>query len=402
MKILIIDQFSEAHLNAFAALGLTVEYRPQMTPDELPAAIEDVNILIARGKEVRGAAIAKAKALTLIVRAGAGVNTIDVKAASGSGIYVANCPGKNAIAVAELTMALLLALDRRVVDQVHDLRAGKWNKKEYGKAEGLFGRTLGVVGTGAIGQEVIRRARAFGMKVVAWSRSLSDERAAELGVERMRTVSELCGRADAVSLHVALAPETRGLVGEAALSRLKAGAMLINVARAEIVDGAALQQAIAEKGLRVASDVFDEEPKAATGEFADALGRHERVYGTHHIGASTNQAQNAIADETVRIVQSFVERGEVPNCVNLATRSPAAFQLLVRHLDRVGVLAEVLGAIRRHDINVEEMTNTIFEGAQAASAKIRLGARPPAELLDELRKKSDMILHVDVVELGQP
>ena len=105
------------------------------------------------------------------------------------------------------------------------------------------------------------------------------------------------------------------------------------------------------------------------------------------MGASTDQAQSAIADETVRIVRAFVERGEVPNCVNLATRSPAAFQLVVRHFDKVGVLAEVLGAIRRHDINVEEMENTIFEGAQAASAKIRLASRPPAELLDELRGK---------------
>jgi D-3-phosphoglycerate dehydrogenase len=401
MKILIIDQFSEAHLNSFRALGLSVEYRPTISADELSVAIEDANILVARSKEVRGAAIARASALALIVRAGAGVNTIDVKAASDGGIYVANCPGKNAIAVAELTMALLLALDRRIFDQVRELRAGQWNKKEYGKAEGLYGRTLGVVGTGAIGQEVIRRARAFGMRVVAWSRSLDDARATELGVERMRTVSELCGRADAVSLHVALAPETRGLIGEAQLSRLKPGAMLINVARAEIVDGVALQKAIADKQLRVATDVFDDEPKAATGTFGDALGQNPAVYGTHHVGASTNQAQNAIADETVRIVKSFVERGEVPNCVNLATRSPAAFQLLVRHLDKVGVLAEVLGAIRRHDINVEEMENTIFEGARAASAKIRLGARPPAELLEELRRRSDMILHVDVVELVQ-
>jgi D-3-phosphoglycerate dehydrogenase len=214
----------------------------------------------------------------------------------------------------------------------------------------------------------------------------------------MRTVPELCGRADAVTLHVALAPETRGLIGEAALSRMRPRPMLVNAARAEVVDGKALERAIAEKQLRFASDVFDDEPKGGTGAFADALGQNAAVYGTHHVGASTNQAQSAIADETVRIVRAFVERGEVPSCVNLATRSPAAFQLLVRHLDKVGVLAEVLGAIRRHDINVEEMENTIFEGAQAASAKIRLGSRPPTELLDELRATAS-ILHVDVVEL---
>jgi D-3-phosphoglycerate dehydrogenase len=399
VKILIIDAFSEAHLDAFRALGLTVEYKPTLSAEELPVAIEDASIVVARSKEVKGAAIARAKALALIVRAGAGVNTIDVKAASAHGIYVANCPGKNAIAVAELTMALLLALDRRIPDQVRDLRAGAWNKKEYGKADGLYGRTLGVVGTGSIGQEVIRRARAFGMHVVAWSRSLDDTRAAELGVERMRTVPELCGRADAVTLHVALAAETRGLIGEAALQRMRPRTMLINAARAEVVDGKALERAIEEKQLRVATDVFDDEPKGGSGSFADALGQNGAVYGTHHVGASTQQAQSAVADETVRIVRSFVEQAEVPNCVNLATRSPAAFQLLVRHFDKVGVLAEVLGAIRRHDINVEEMENTIFEGAQAASAKIRLGSRPPAELLDEIRAKTAEVLHVDVVEL---
>jgi D-3-phosphoglycerate dehydrogenase len=400
VKILIIDAFSEAHLAELAALGLTVEYKPNVTAEELPSVMADASIVVARSKEVRAAAIGSAKGLALIVRAGAGVNTIDVKTASQNGIYVANCPGKNSIAVAELTMALLLALDRRIPDQVHDLRAGKWNKKEYGKADGLYGRTLGVVGTGSIGREVIRRAKAFGMQVVAWSRSLDEARAAELGVERMRTVPELCGRADAVTLHVALTPETRGLIGEAALSRMRPRTMLINAARAEVVDGAALARAIAEKQLRVATDVFDDEPKGGAGAFGDALGQAATVYGTHHVGASTNQAQAAIADETVRIVRAFVERGEVPNCVNLATRSPAAFQLLVRHLDKVGVLAEVLGAIRRHNINVEEMENTIFEGAQAASAKIRLGSRPPAELLEEIRGRLPEVLHVDVVELA--
>lgn len=399
MKILIIDQFSEAHLSAFAALGLTVEYKPQLAADELPDAMADASIVVARSKEIRAAAIERARALALIVRAGAGVNTIDVKAASAHGIYVANCPGKNAVAVAELTLGLLLALDRRIPDQVRDLRAGTWNKKEYGKADGLYGRTLGVVGTGSIGQEVIRRARAFGMTVAAWSRSLDDARAAELGVERMRTVPELCARADAVTLHVALAAETRGLVGEAAFARMRPRTMLVNAARAEVVDAKALEHAIADKQVRYAADVFADEPKGGSGAFADAIGKSEAVYGTHHVGASTAQAQSAIADETVRIVRRFVERGEVPNCVNLATRSPAAFQLLVRHLDKVGVLAEVLGAIRRHDINVEEMENTIFDGAQAASAKIKLGARPPAELLDEIRRSSEAVLHVDVVEL---
>src|SRR5436305_13758192 len=122
--------------------------------------------------------------LKLIVRAGAGYNTIDVAAASRRGVYVSNCPGKNSVAVAELAFALILALDRRIADNVIQLREGKWNKKEFSRARGLLGRTLGLVGTGQIGQEVIARARAFGMRVVAWSRSLTEELATELGVER--------------------------------------------------------------------------------------------------------------------------------------------------------------------------------------------------------------------------
>jgi D-3-phosphoglycerate dehydrogenase len=399
MRVLVIDAFPESHLESLRALGLSVDHQPALPAAQLADAVAGATILIARGKTVGREAIERGRELCLIVRAGAGVNTIDVKAASARGVYVANCPGKNSIAVAELTLGLLLALDRRIPDAVADLRAGVWNKKEYSKAEGLHGRTLGVVGTGAIGVEVARRARAFGMRVVAWSRSLTDERATELGVERARTVPELCGGADAVTLHVALTPETRGLVGEAALARLRPGAYLINTARAEIVDGVALKRAIADKGLRVATDVFEREPQAASGAFDDELGRLPGVYGTHHVGASTEQAQRAVADETVRIVRAFVERGEVPNCVNVATRSPAAFQLLVRHYDKVGVLAEVLGAIRRHAINVEEMENTIFDGAQAASAKIRLSVRPPASLLDEMRARESEIIHVDVVEL---
>ncbi len=400
MRILIADSFSESHLDALRKLGLDVDYRPALTRDDLANAVAGAQILVVRSTEVTARTIETGGALTLIIRAGAGVNTIDRKAASARGVFVANCPGKNSIAVAELTLGLLLALDRRIPDNVADLRAGKWNKKDYSKADGLYGRTLGVVGTGSIGREVVRRALAFGMKVIAWSRSLDDAAAKELGVERAATVPELCGRADAVTMHVALAAETRGLIGEAALARLKPRALLVNTSRAEVVDGVALKRFIAEKGLRVALDVFDKEPKAAVGAFEDDIVSLPSVYGTHHIGASTEQSQDAIAEETVRIVRAFVERGEVPNVVNLCARSPARFQINVRHLDQVGVLAEVLGAIRRHDINVEEMENTVFEDAVAACARIRLSRRPPADLLDELRGRV-AIIHVDLVELGQ-
>lgn len=403
MKILFADAFPETQLAAFSQLGLDVEYKPQISAQDLPQAVAQTNILVVRSKQVTAATIEAGTALALIVRAGAGVNTIDVEAASGRGIFVANCPGQNAIAVAELTMGLVLSLDRRIPDQVADLRAGKWNKKEYGKASGLWGRTLGVIGVGAIGQAVIARARSFGLKVVAWSRSLTPEKAKELGVERAETIPSLCAASDIVSVHVAYAKETRGLVGEAAFSRMRKGALFVNTSRTEVVDTAALRKAIAEKGLRVALDVFDQEPEKAEAPFADDIVSLPFVYGTHHVGASTEQAQTAIADETFRIVQTFVRDGSARHCVNMLTpeQTPARAELVVRHYDKVGVLAEVLGAIRRHDINVETMQNTIFRGAKAACAKVRLGTRPKAELIAAIRAQAD-IIHVDVIELPEP
>lgn len=402
MKILIADAFSEAHLQGFARLGLDVDYRPQVSAAELPKHAAGVNILVVRSKQVTAATVEAGSSLGLIVRAGAGVNTIDIESASSHGVYVANCPGQNAIAVAELTLGLLISLDRRIPDQVADLRAGRWNKKEFSKASGLYGRTLGVVGTGLIGQAVISRARAFGMQVVAWSRSLTPERARALGVTRAETVPALCGQSDAVTVHVAYAPETRGLVGEAALSRMRQGAMLINAARAEVVDEEALRRVVREKGLRVALDVFPREPDKGEAPFTDELTQLPGLYGTHHVGASTEQAQTAIADETLRIVASYIQAGEVPNCVNVlaASHTPARAELIVRHHDRVGVLAEVLGAVRRHNINVEAMHNTIFQGARAACARIRLGTRPSPELLAEIRARQE-IIHVDVIELPE-
>ena len=404
MKILIADAFSESHLIGFQKLGLELDYRPQLPVAELPQAVAGVNILVVRSKHVSQKAIEAGTELSLIVRAGAGVNTIDLAAASARGVFVANCPGQNAIAVAELTMGLLVGLDRRIPEQVAELRASRWNKKEYSKASGLHGRTLGVVGTGAIGQAVIARALAFGMNVVAWSRSLSADKAHALKVTRAETLPSLCGQSDAVTVHVAYSPETHHLLGEAALSRMRHRAMLINTSRAEVLDTAALRRAVAEKGLRVALDVFDREPERPEGAFEDDIVQLAGVIGTHHIGASTEQAQSAIADETLRIVRGYVQSGEVENCVNILPppQTPARAELVVRHHDKVGVLAEVLGAIRRHNINVETMQNTIFQGAKAACARIRLGTRPSAELLAEIRSRSDEVIHVDVLELPEP
>src|SRR5438552_3915103 len=270
MKILIADKFEQSGRDGLQALGCEISFQPALKADALVEAIakEQPDVLIVRGTKVTEPMLA-AGHLKLVVRAGAGYNTIDVAAASRRGIYVSNCPGKNSIAVAELAFALILALDRRVADNVITLRAGEWNKKEFSKARGLFGRVLGLVGMGKIAQEMIPRARAFGMPVVAWSRSLTDEKAAELGVERMKTPLDVARAADIVSVHVALKPDTRMLIGADFLKAMRDNAYLINTARGEVVDEAALAEAIHSKGIRAGLDVFATEPTSAVAEFAD-------------------------------------------------------------------------------------------------------------------------------------
>jgi len=399
MKVLVADAFPKERMAEMAALGLEVEHRPELTPQELPGAMAGVGALVVRGKQVLAEVFTRADTLSLVIRAGAGVNTIDVAAASRVGVYVANCPGQNAIAVAELAVGLMLALDRRIPDNVARLRAGAWDKKAFSEADGLFGRRLGVAGAGPIGQETIKRARGFGLEVTAWSRSLDAPRAAALGVKRAASLLELAAQVDILSLHLPLNKETRGLVSREVLEALRPGAMLINTARAELVDQAALLELARSGRLRVGTDVFAGEPEKGQAAFVSELAQLPGVYGTHHIGASTAQAQDAIAAETVRILASFVRDGTVPNCVNVARKSPARARLLVRHHDKVGVLANVLGAIREAGINVEEVQNTVFDGAAAACCAIQLDERPSPELLARIRDRHDEVIFVECFDL---
>ncbi|MGB9177795.1 MAG: 3-phosphoglycerate dehydrogenase family protein [Pyrinomonadaceae bacterium] len=400
MRVLVADKFEESGRAGLERIGCEVSYQPDLKDDALVEAIREMkpDVLVVRSTKVTEAML-DAGALKLVVRAGAGYNTIDVAAASRRGIYVSNCPGKNSIAVAELAFALILALDRRIADNVIALRRGEWNKKEFSKARGLYGRTLGLIGVGQIGQEMIPRARAFGMSVVAWSRSLTPERAETLGIEYKETPQEVARAADILSVHLALKPETRSLIGADVFNSMREGAYFINTARGEVVDQSALVHAIQTRGLRAGLDVYANEPTSATGEFTDEIAKEQNLYGTHHIGASTDQAQEAIAAETVRIIQTFKETGKVPNVVNLAARTPATHSLVVRHRDRPGVLASVLDAIRSANINVQEMENIIFEGSEAAVARINLESAPPPETLERLRAESQDIIELNLIEI---
>lgn len=399
MRVLIADEFSKRHLDSLRGLGLTVEYKPDAKADELAALTANVGVLVVRSTEVKKAVFESSHALSLVIRAGAGVNTIDVGAASARGVFVANCPGQNAIAVAELTIGLMVAVDRRIPDNVQGLREGKWNKKLFSQARGLFGRTLGVVGLGAIGVATGERAKAFGMRVVGQSRSFSSSRARDLGFERAETLLELARQSDVLSVHVPGSAETKGLISRAVLAALPDGALFINTSRADVVDQAALLEEAKSGRLRVATDVFADEPKGGTGEWVSALGQLPNVYGTHHIGASTEQSQEAIADEAVRIVESFLTRGEVPNCVNVAKKTLARYQLIVRHHDKVGVLANVLGELREAGINAQELENTIFEGGDAACCKIQIDSKPSDEVVAKIAGRTSEVIFVNLVEL---
>jgi D-3-phosphoglycerate dehydrogenase len=415
MKVLVADKFEKSGLEGLKAAGCEVIFEPDLKDDGLTEAIRTTgaDALVVRSTKVTTPML-DAGRLSLIVRAGAGYNTIDVAGASKRGIYVSNCPGKNAIAVAELAFALMLALDRRVPDNVAELRAGKWNKKEYSKAQGLYGQTLGLLGVGSIGREVIRRAAGFGLNVVVWSRryqgqagpipaqelrELGLEEAARLvSIELAPTPGDVAERADILSVHVALGPDTKGFVGADLLGRMKPGAMFINTARGEVVDHAALAEVVRAKKIRVGLDVFANEPTAATGDFTDELVSLPGVYGTHHIGASTDQAQEAIAAETVRIIRSYKETGRVPNVVNLAKRTPATHMLVVRHRDRPGVLAHVFDNLREANLNVQETENIVFEGAEAAVARINLDGAPGEDVCGRIKQNQD-VLDLQVVAL---
>lgn len=403
MRVLIADQFESWGVDRLKKAGCEVLFEPKLDGDALRDAIASskCDVLVVRSTKVTEPMLKAGETLGLVVRAGAGVNTIDVAAASHRSILVANCPGKNAIAVAELTFALILALDRRVVDNTVELRNGSWNKKEFSKARGLRGRTIGIAGLGEIGKAVVQRAHAFDMNVAAWSRSLTDEAADALHLTRFATLADLAAHCDILSVHLAAAPETKRAVNADVLRRLSPGSYVINTARADVMDYEALAVAVKERQIRVGLDVFPDEPSAGTAAFRAPIMDAGVVYATHHIGASTDQAQDAIAAETVRIVEEYMHTGRVLNCVNLAAKSRAQFVLSVRHLNRPGVLAHTLNEISHAGVNVEEMENVICEGGDAACANIKLTVPINNEVLSRIKSGNSNIVGVSIHRVAE-
>ncbi len=283
MRILVADPLPPAHVERLRALGHDVTYDPGLDAESLPRSISGHDVLVVRSTRVTGAAIERADTLALIVRAGAGVNTIDVAAAAERAVVVTNTPGRNAVAVAELALGLILAIDRNIPDNVAALREGKWEKNRWSQAPGLAGRSLGIVGFGAIGREVARRAAAFEMQIVLLERPGRSADAAalieELGCVVVPDLAALAEASDVISFHVPAAETTKRLVDAAFLHHVRPGAVIINTSRADVIDEAALLAAVDAKGLRVGVDVFADEPEGGTGSISSSLAAHPSVYG---------------------------------------------------------------------------------------------------------------------------
>jgi D-3-phosphoglycerate dehydrogenase len=400
MNVTIADKLPDEAVRQLKEMGLKVDNNPGLKESDLGSGLPEAQILMVRSTVVNRECIEKSPRLSLIIRAGAGVNNIDIEAASGKGIYVANCPGKNAIAVAELTMGLILSLDRFIPQNVADFNKGKWNKAEYSKADGLFGKTIGIIGTGMIGQEVIKRAKGFGLNVVAWSRSLTPEVADDMEIEYADSILKAAEMSDILSVHLAMNAETKGIISKGVLSALKDGAMFINTSRDGVVDEDALFDEVKSGRLKAGLDVFSDEPEFKEGEFESRFQGLDNVCITHHIGASTYQAQMAVADDAVDIVRGYLQEGKVRNWLNRCEHTESPWQLVVRHYDKPGVIANVMNELKEAKINAQELENVIFDRKLAACCTIQLDAEPTEKVLQNIRTRQDEVISAMLVPRG--
>ena len=394
MRVLCADSLADIAVERLEASGVTCDVMPSLTADDLPGCIAGHEALVVRSTKVTAATLEAGTELGLVVRAGAGTNTIDCERAAQLGVLVCNVPGRNAIAVAELALGLMLAVDRHIAAATADARSGSWDKKTYSQARGLYGATLGIIGMGAIGLEVAQRAAGCGMRVMTVDKPVRSpatlRRMEAIDVEVVSDRISLLKASDVVSLHVPAGPDTAGMVDTAFLAAMKRDAVLINTSRGEVVDEAALIAALDSTDMRAGLDVFVDEPRSGAGEFRSALASHPKVTVTHHVGASTRQAQTSVAEGVVEVIESY-RRGSVINCVNLEQVPEFTATLSVRMGNRVGVLAQVLQELRSRNVNVTSMGTRMLSGSAAAGVTIDIAGTVDDDLLDGIRAVSDVI-----------
>ncbi|MBX3438014.1 MAG: phosphoglycerate dehydrogenase [Planctomycetaceae bacterium] len=345
-RVLITDSLSDAGLKLLREQpGIEVDVRSGLTPEQVREALQEADgIIIRSGTRLTPALLDGQKRLKVIVRAGVGVDNIDLPAATRAGIVVMNTPAGNTTSTAEHTIAMLMALSRNIGPASQSMREGRWDRKSFTGTQ-LAGKTIGVVGLGRIGLSVAKRCRGLEMTVVGYDPFLSAERAAEHGIELYRNVDELIPRCDYLTVHTPLTDETRGLINAERLQNCKRGIRIINCARGGIVDETALADAI-ESGhvAGAALDVFVEEPLAKDAR----LRTLPQVLCTPHLGASTDEAQEQVALEAAEIISAFLVRNEVRYAVNMAPIAAQEVPGLKPYLDlsyRLGLLlAQLNGA----------------------------------------------------------
>jgi len=396
MKILVGCPQPESALQELQALAADVVYEPELTAAQLEGLIRDVAVLVVRRTRVSPEIIAAGRSLQLIVRAGTDVGNIAIDAASAAGIFVCNCPHKDALAIAELTIGLLVALDRRLLARVSAVREGRLDEPPPAEALGLAGRTLGLMGLGPVERETARRARAFGLNVLVWSPTLTPERAAAANVRFCAWPRELARQSDMVAVFARRQQVVELLVDREFLENMRHGAYLVYIGHPAALDEVALAEIAAQRNLRVAYDIYDPQSTGAgLSRVQSRLQLLPDVIGTHHLADRTSQAYQATAQEVVRVIRQFLVCGEVVNCVNLLEHGPATWQMVLRLRDTIGVLASVLDRIREDGINVEEISSRVFTGAQAGCCIIALNERPSADALRAIRQ-TDGVLHCEL------
>ena len=392
MKVLLADKLSSIVHRYLNDKNLTFFEDASLNEESLLQALKEhqPEILVVRSTEVKQKHIEQCPSLALIIRAGAGVNTIDMETASKRGVFVTNCPGRNAIAVAELVFGHILNWNRHLYHNFHDFHQGIWNKKAYSKSNGLLGSTIAVIGTGAIGTEVIERAKVFGLNIKAWSRSLTPEKAKQMGVTFCKTPIEAAQNSDIVTVHLPAKPNTKGLLNKEIFDVMNHGALVINTSRETLLNEQDLLEAMENKDLSAGLDVFEGEPNSATDTLCSAFQNNPKAYVTHHIGASTEQATISVGQAVIDIIDQWNRTGEVINCVNLKQHNTSNFTLTVRHADKVGVLASILETLKSHGHNIQEMENIIFQGGAAACARIFLVGEPSPTLIETLEANTNI------------
>jgi D-3-phosphoglycerate dehydrogenase len=348
-RVLISDKLESEGLDLLRQAGLELDNRPGLGGSDLQAAIAEADgVVIRSGTRITAELLEKPGKLRAIVRAGVGVDNIDVAAATRKGIVVMNTPGGNTFSTAEHTLALLFALVRQIPTATSSLKQGKWDRNKFVGAQ-LAGKTLGILGLGRIGREVAKRALAMDMKVIGYDPVLAADRAAQLGIEALPDVDSVLTRSDVVTVHIPFTEQTRNLIGAKELARMKKGSRLINCARGGLVNEAALAEALKSGHLAgAAMDVFETEPPPAD----HPLLQLPNVVCTPHLGASTVEAQRSVAIEAAQLLIDYLTRGVVQFAVNMAAVDKAELQELKHYLDmarRLGLVHAQMdqGGVRR-------------------------------------------------------